>query len=165
MYYTISEVDAMLTRWMIVAALLGATVASETVVVKRDGARAMKAPRFFGEACPEAVSAGQEVTLVERRGSWARLAAPGDGTCWLHESAWLDRKPGELVGDPSSASQRDVELAARGFSEGEEQQYRAEHPDLAQGFAAVDAYLARAPETPPADLSQFLAAGVLGGAR
>jgi len=153
------------TRWLVLAALLGGAAASGAVVVKRDGARVMKAPRFFGEACPVEVSAGEQVRLVERRGSWGRLAEPGDGRCWLHETAWSDREAGELVGDPATASQRDLELAGRGFSEGEERRYRADHPDLAPDFALVEAYLARAPETSPAELPRFLAGGKLGGAR
>ena len=118
-----------------------------------------------GEACPVEVSAGEQVRLVERRGSWGRLAEPGGGRCWLHETAWSDREAGELVGDPATASQRDLELAGRGFSEGEERRYRADHPDLAPDFALVEAYLARAPETSPAELPRFLAGGKLGGAR
>lgn len=138
--------------------------APETVAVKREGARLMKAARFFGEACRETVKPGQKVTLLERKGGWARIAAPGGGACWLHESAWSDRKSGELVGDPTRATQRDVELAGRGFSEGEERQYRAGRPDLARGFQAVDDYLANAPETPQPELEAFAAEGRLGGA-
>ncbi len=153
------------TRWIALAALLAAAAAAETVIVKREGARVMKAPRFFGDACPVEVSPGQRLRLVERRGSWARLASPGDGRCWLHESAWADREPGELVGDPTAASQRDVELAGRGFSEAEEERYRAENPNLVRVFAVVDAYLARGPETPSQELKRFVAEGRLGGGR
>ncbi len=153
------------TRWLLLAALLGGAAASGAVMVKREGARVMKAPRFFGEACPVEVSAGEQVLLVERRGGWGRLAAPGDGRCWLHETAWSDREAGELVGDPATASQRDLELAGRGFSEGEEQRYRDDHRDLAPDFARVEAYLARAPEPPSSDLASFLSGGKLGGAR
>lgn len=149
--------------WIALLVLLGAGTAGETVQVKREGARVMKAPRFFGEACSVTVSAGQRVKLVERKGSWARLAAPGDGGCWLHESAWSDRKAGELVGDPAVASQRDIELAGRGFSEAEETRYRSGNPNLKPDFAIVDAYVTRAPETPPRELSKFLAEGQLGG--
>ncbi len=137
---------------------------AETVTVRREGARLMKAARFFGQACLEEVRPGQRVVLLERKGGWARLAAPGDGACWLHESAWSDRKSGELVGDPSRATQRDVELAGRGFSEGQERQYRAGRPDLARAYQAVEAYLIQAPETPPAELEAFAAEGRLGGA-
>jgi hypothetical protein len=149
--------------WIALLVLLGAGTAVETVQVKREGARVMKAPRFFGEACPVTVSAGQRVQLTERQGGWARLAAPGGGNCWLHESAWSDRKSGELVGDPAVASQRDIELAGRGFSEEEEKNYRSANPDLKADYAIVDAYVERAPETPPRELSKFLADGTLGG--
>lgn len=149
----------------VVALLLVAAGASDVVVVKREGVRLMRGPRFFGEACPAHVSAGQRLQVVERRGGWARLAAPGEGKCWVHESAWLDREPGELVRGGASSSQRDVELAARGFSEAEEGHYRKENPDLSRQFAAVDEYVRRAPETPPQELANFLAEGKLGGAR
>lgn len=154
----------MATRGMALAALLGAAAASTTLTVRREGVRLMKAPRFFGEPCPEPVAAGDEVAVLERRGGWARVAEPGSGRCWLHESAWVDREPGELGGG-DAASERDVELAARGFSEEEEVRYRAEHQDLTGEFEVVDAYLERAPEAPARDLAAFVAAGKLGGAR
>lgn len=144
--------------------LLAAGAAGETIVVKREKARVMKAPRFFGEACAVQVAPGQRLRVAERRGSWARLAAPGDGLCWLHETAWVDRAPGELVGDPARASQRDYELAGRGFSEEEVASYRKENPGLDAEFKLVDAYVARSGETPPSELSAFVAAGKLGGA-
>jgi len=154
----------MTTRGIALLAVLAAA-APDTVTVKREGARVMKGPRFFGDACRVEVRPGQQLRLVERRGGWARLAAPGDGKCWLHESAWSDRTAGELVGDPAAASQRDIELAGRGFSEAEEASYRSRHPGLARDFAIVDAYLAGAPETPSPELSAFCAEGALGGAR
>jgi len=144
---------------------LAVLAAAETVVVKRDGARVMKAPRFFGEACKVTVASGQKVSLLERTGGWARIAAPGDGRCWLHETAWTDRKPGELVGNPATASQRDIELAGRGFSEAEEKNFRSTNPDLAPDFAIIDAYVTRSSETPPDELTRFLAAGQLGGGK
>jgi len=155
----------MTTRWIALAALLAAAPTPDTVVVKREGVRVMKAPRFFGEACTVAVSPGQALRLLERRGGWGRLSAPGDGRCWLHESAWADRKAGELVGNPATASQRDVELAGRGFSEAEEARFRAENPGLAPDFVIVELYLSQAPETPSAALSKFCAEGRLGGGK
>jgi hypothetical protein len=149
--------------WLLLA-LLGAAPAGDTVVVKREGARVMRAPRFFGQACAVSVAPGQRLPVAERKGAWARLAAPGDGRCWLHETAWVDRTAGELVGNPASASARDIELAGRGFSEAEESLYRSENPSLAAAFAALDAYLASAPEAPPAEVAAFCAAGRLGGA-
>jgi len=152
-------------RWIALSILLAAAPAPDTVVVKREGARVMKGPRFFGEACTVTVSPGQSLRLVERSGGWGRLSSPGGGRCWLHESAWVDRKPGELVGDAAVASQRDVELAGRGFSEAEVASFRAEHPDLAPDFAIVELYLSRAPETGSTELAAFLTAGRLGGGR
>jgi len=154
----------MTARWIALSMLLAAP-APDTVVVKREGARVMKGPRFFGEACTVTVSPGQSLRLVERSGGWGRLSSPGGGRCWLHESAWVDRKPGELVGDAAVASQRDVELAGRGFSEAEVASFRAEHPDLAPDFAFVELYLSRAPETGSTELAAFLTAGRLGGGR
>jgi hypothetical protein len=121
------------TRWMAVLASLALVAAAETVVVKREGARVMKAPRFFGEACKATVVSGQKVSL--------------------------------LVGNPATASQRDIELAGRGFSEAEEANFRKTNPGLAPDFAIIDAYLTRSSETPPDELGRFLSAGKLGGAR
>ena len=155
----------MTARWIALSILLAAAPAPDTVVVKREGARVMKGPRFFGEACAVTVSPGQSLRLVERSGGWGRLSSPGGGRCWLHESTWVDRKAGELVGDPAVASQRDVELAGRGFSEAEVARFRADHPDLAPDFAVVELYLSRAPETGSAEIAAFCAAGRLGGGR
>lgn len=151
-----------------------------TVVVKREGARLMLAARFYGRSCPAAVKPGQKVAVVERVRGWARVAAPGDGRCWLHETAWSDRVAGELAGpapggrrgdvelagrgktDPGAgASKRDVELAARGFSEEEEARYRGEHRDLGAAFDAIEAHLARGAEPPPEALTRFAAEGGL----
>jgi hypothetical protein len=151
-------------RWVVGIVLLVATAsATELVLVKREGVRVMKAPRFFGAPCEVAVSAGARVALVERRGAWARIASPGDGRCWVHETAWGDRTAGELSGDTSRASQRDVELAARGFTEEEYAHYAAENPDLGAGFAIVESYLRAGAETKELQLVAFLEEGGLGG--
>ena len=150
---------------IILGSLLAAAAPPDAIVVKREGARVMAAPRFFGEACAVKVSPGETLRLAERRGGWARLEAPGAGKCWLHESAWVDRAAGELAGGGAAASRRDVELAARGFSEEEEADYRRRHPDLAPRFEIVDAYVERAPEPSAGELQPFLARGRLGGAK
>ncbi len=150
---------------LVLLALIAAAGPPDSVVVKREGARVMASPRFFGDACAARVKAGERVRLVERRGGWARIESPGGGKCWIHESAWVDREAGELTAGGTAASRRDVELAARGFSEAEEADYRKRHPDLAPRFEVVDAYVQRAPEPDPAALDGFLASGRLGGAR
>jgi len=150
---------------LLAAAALAAGAVGETVVVKREGARLMKAPRSWGAACGATVAPKARVKILERQKGWGRIASPGNGGCWLHESAWSDRAAGALAGEGSRGSQRDVELAARGFSEPEEARFRGEHRDLDAGFAAVEAHLARGPETPPDALERFVVDGELGGAR
>jgi hypothetical protein len=125
----------------------------------------MKAPRSYGAACAASVAAKTPVKVLERRKGWARIAAPGGGGCWLHESAWSDRTAGALAGGGGSGSQRDVELAARGFNETEEARFRGEHRDLSTGYALVEDYLARGAETPPEELERFVTEGRLGGER
>ena len=149
------------------AVLLAAAPAAvgQTAVVKRQGARLMKAPRFYGSACREEIEPGRQVRILERQRGWARIAAPGAGKCWLHESAWSDRTAGALAGAAPSASQRDVELAGRGFSEAEEARFRGEHGGLAAAFDAIEAHLARGPEAGPEDLARFAAEGGLRGGR
>lgn len=139
--------------------------AGDGVTVKREGVRLMPAPRFYGKPCPEAVAPGQRVTIAERRGGWARIASPGAGRCWLHETAWSDRESGALAGGAPSGSQREVELAARGFSEEEERRFRGEHGELDAAFEAVEAHLARGEEPPPEALGRFVDEGGVGGAR
>jgi hypothetical protein len=141
-----------------------AAKAGDTVTVKREGVRLMKAARFYGAACPDTVTSGTKVKLVERQKGWARIAAPGGGKCWLHESAWSDRTAGELASAGAAGSQRDVELAGRGFSEDEEKKYRGEQPDLAPIFQAVDAHVA-AGEPGPDEMNRFAAEGGLGGGK
>lgn len=142
----------------------GAPAAGQTVTVKREGARLMKAPRFFGAACGATVAPGATVKLLELQKGWARIAAPGGGACWLHETAWSDRKAGELS-QGGATSSRDVELAGRGFSEAEEARYKGEHAELSAASAAVEAHLARGPEATPAEVTRFMVDGQLGGAR
>ena len=142
---------------------LAAAGVGQTVTVKREGARLMKAPRFFGQACGVPIAAGTKAKILEVQKGWARIAAPGNGACWLHESAWSDREAGELAGSSGQASQRDVELAGRGFSEAEEKRYRGEHKDLDKCYEAVEAHLARGAETQPDVLAKFMAEGKLGG--
>lgn len=139
--------------------------AGDTVVVRREGVRLMRAARFYGAACPERVLPGQRVKVAERQRGWARLAAPGAGRCWLHESAWSDRAAGALAGSQPSGSQREIELAARGFSEEEERRFRAEHGDLDAAFAAVEDHLARGAEPAAEELTRFADEGGIGGAR
>lgn len=137
----------------------------ETVTVRREGVRLMKAARFYGAGCGAAVSPGEKVKVVERQKGWARIAAPGGGKCWLHESAWSDRAAGELASAAPSGSQRDVELAGRGFSEDEERKFRGEKPSLAPAFEAIDAHVAAGAEPGPEEMDRFAADGGLGGER
>jgi hypothetical protein len=148
-----------------VAAPPPAWKAGDAVVVRREGVRLMSGPRFYGAPCRDAVAPGQRVTVVERRRGWARVATPGAGKCWLHESAWSDRAPGELAGAAPAATQREIELAGRGFSEEEEARFRGERRDLDAAFAVVEDQLARAPEPGPEELSRFAAEGGIGGGR
>jgi hypothetical protein len=141
-----------------------AVTPGQAVTVLREGARLMKAPRFFGAACGPAVAPGATVRVLELQKGWARIAAPGNGACWLHETAWSDRKAGELSAGGATSS-RDVELAGRGFSEAEEARYRGEHAELSAAAAAVEAHLARGPEATPAEVTRFMIDGRLGGAR
>jgi len=135
----------------------------DTVTVKREGVRLMKAARFYGASCTQKIAAGQKVKIAERQKAWARIEAPGAGKCWLHESAWSDREAGELASS-GQGSQRDLELAARGFSEDEEKKYRGEKPDLAPAFKAIDAHVAAGAEPPPEEMEKFAAEGGVGGA-
>lgn len=150
---------------LLAAAALAAGAVGETVVVKREGARLMKAPRSWGAACAAKVAPKTPVKVLERQKAWARIASPGGGACWLHESAWSDRTAGAIAGGGSSGSQRDVELAARGFNETEEARFRGEHADLSRGYALVEDYLSRSGETSPEELERFVSDGRLGGAR
>lgn len=141
----------------------------ETVVVRREGTRLMRAPRFFGASCVAAtVKPGERVKVLERQRGWARIASPGEGACWLHETAWSDRTASASAGGGAAgaaSSQRDVELAARGFSEAEEARFRGEHRDLDAGYQAVDAHLARGAPPAPEELERFRAEGGIGGGK
>jgi hypothetical protein len=139
--------------------------AGDLVVVRREGVRLMPGPRFYGTPCRDAVAPGQRVRVLERQRGWARVAAPGAGRCWLHESAWADRTAGELAGAAPAGSPREIELAARGFSEQEEARFRGERRDLDAAFAIVEDQLARAPEPGPEELSRFATEGGIGGGK
>jgi hypothetical protein len=150
--------------WHLVMAALLAAGVGETVTVKREGTRLMKAPRFFGAACGASVGPGAKVKLVEVKKGWARIASPGAGACWLHETAWSDRTAGELAGGGGQASKRDIELAGRGFSEAEETRFKGEHGELKAAYAAVETHLAGGAEPSPGEVARFMADGQLGGA-
>jgi hypothetical protein len=155
-------------RKALIALALVATAATtaELVVVKRDGVRLMKAPRFWGEPCGSSILSSAKAQLVEQKGSWARIAEPGGGKCWMHASAWTDRTPGELVGDQSKASQRDVELAGRGFTEAEEKNYRKDSgADVGKAYDLLGPPKQEKPPPHPsfAELRQFVHEGKLAG--
>ena len=79
----------------------------------------------------------------------------------LNQALQLEGYKTELASG-GQGSQRDVELAARGFSEDEEKKYRGEKPDLAPAFRAIDAHVA-AGEPAPEDMDRFAVEGGLGG--
>lgn len=147
-------------------AALAFAAGGETFTVRRENVRLMKAPRFYGPGCGERLDpVPATITVVERNGRWARIAAPGHGKCWVHESAWEDRQPGELVGEANRGNQREIELAGRGFSEGEQSQYRAEHKDLDAAFKGVDDYVEHGQEPSGTELAAFAREGKLGVSR
>jgi hypothetical protein len=57
----------MTPRWIALSLLLAAAPAPDTVVVKREGSRVMKGPRFFGESCAVKVSPGAAPARAPRR--------------------------------------------------------------------------------------------------
>jgi len=52
---------------MLAILLLATAAGGEAVTVKREGARLMAAPRFYGRTCPGEVRSGAKVRLLERR--------------------------------------------------------------------------------------------------
>jgi len=143
-----------------------AYAAAKTMSVAIRDAQLRETPSFLGKIVGPAPYA-QQVEIVEEKGDWDKVAAPGGSTGWLHVSALSDKKLALAsgAGDASQAvSGKEMALAGKGFNAQVEAEYRRGH---GAGYEWIDkmgkvAY-------PPEALMAFLAQGEIypreGGAK
>lgn len=84
------------------------------------------------------VAYGQQVEVMETRGDWSRVRA-GAHSGWIHTTSLSRKKLTLRAGDEevsSTASNKEIALAGKGFTEDLEAQYRNQHP--ASEFKEVD---------------------------
>ena len=146
---------ALLTACLAAAPTWAAVGQTLSVQVRETQMRAT--PSFTGRT-GATLSYGQLVSVLEERGAW--IKARGDrGEGWIHQSALTERTLALSSGGQnvaSTASNREVAAAGKGFNAETERDYRQRYPD---GYAQVEAML-RYVYT-PAQLQAFLKAGNL----
>lgn len=176
------------TPWMaaggalaLLAALLATTIvgaAPEDVevgdlraVLPRAGAPIREQPRTLSRATAT-LAHGARVQVMERRGAWIRVAAPGGADeasgGWLRASQTVEPfaltqggQRGAITRTAGSGpSQQDIQAAGRQFDRGTEDTYRSENPDLAPFYPQVD----EIEEAKPTEeqVRRFIRAGRLG---
>lgn len=150
---------------LIAASALGAPPKNLTVQVRAGQVRATAS--FLGKVVAE-LPYGTQVSVVAPSKPWTQVRAPDGVTGWMHESA-LTASRLELKGGTDDAqagtSAREVSLAAKGFTQQIESEYRAQNP--AVDYVWVDKM--ESFRVSPAEAQAFLAAGRVapreGGAR
>ncbi len=131
------------------------------IYVRVMSAKIMKNPQFIGAAAGP-VSRGDALTFVAAKGDWYQVSAPVAG--WLHKSNVSESviKVSSAAGQSSGgASDKEVELAGRGFTPETEKEYRQANPNL--DFSHVDALEKTAVDVE--QLQAFVNDGRLAGAQ
>ncbi len=102
---------------------------------------------------------GQQATVLERQGEWARVTVDGrEG--WIHQSALTEKRISMQAGQnaaAATASSAEVAVAGKGFNKQVEEKYRAAHPQA--GYAWMDRM--ETMQASPAEIQQFLINGGL----
>jgi len=112
-----------------VACAAAAYGAGKTMSVGIRDAQLREAPSFLSKIIGP-VPYAQQVEIVEERGDWDMVAAPGGNTGWLHVSALSDKRL-SLASGAGDASQnvsgKEMALAGKGFNAQIEADYRRGH--------------------------------------
>jgi hypothetical protein len=139
-------------------------------VLPRAGAPIREQPRTLSRATTT-LAHGTRVQVVERRGAWIRVAAPGGDPAeggWLRASQTVEPFALTQGGQRGSIhrtagagpSEEDIQAAGRQFDQGTEDTYRQSHPDIERAFPLVDGIET---STPPENrVIEFIRAGRLG---
>ena len=150
--------------WIYMIALVctfaGVAGARSTMHVQVREGQLRERPSYLGTVAA-VVDYGDRVTIEREQGPWRYVKAEA-GEGWIHESA-ITRQRVELVaGDEDAAgvaTEEEMALAGKGFSEEVEKEFRLQHRDI--DFTWVD-YMETL-EIEPARLSRFLEEGDVAG--
>jgi len=142
---------------VLLLALAGALGASPARVQVREAplyAQPSAVAKFLGRA-----PLGTQLNVLETKGGWARVEAPGLPTGWMRTQAFtvqaLNLKSSANTGSGVSAAE--VSLAGRGFTDEVEAAYQKKNPQL--DFTVLDRM--EALDLPDGDLRAFLREGGL----
>jgi uncharacterized protein YgiM (DUF1202 family) len=135
-----------------------ALAAGKTLSVAIRDAQLRETPSFLGKILGP-VRYAQQVEVIEEKGDWDKVAAPGGNTGWLHISALSDKKIALASGALDAGrdvSGKEMALAGKGFNAQVEGEYR-------QGHAANYDWIDKMGKIsyPPEALAAFLAQGGL----
>jgi hypothetical protein len=138
--------------WAVLLAVACAALAfagGKTMSVAIRDAQLRETPSFLGKIIGPVPYAGQ-VEVVEEKGDWDKVAAPGGNTGWLHVSALSDKKIALASGGLDAAQG----VSGKGFNAQVETDYRRGH---AGNYEWIDK-MGRV-TYPPEALAAFLAQG------
>ena len=146
-----------------VMAPLSVALAGGMQNVKLREATVRSGPKHFKQAIAT-VHYGDRLEVLDEKDGWLRVRTPGGAVGFLHATAVtpepLPTRPPDAAAVARQVSGDEVALAGKGFNPQVERKYREQNPNLAEGFARVDALEAR--RVDPAELERFLAEGSLG---
>ena len=118
------------------AAALAAGPIEMSMQVKNGQIRAT--PSFLGKLLGP-LNYGDRLQVQEQQGDWAKVAAPGGQTGWVHLSALTKKNIAKRAGGAdaqSAASGDELALAGKGFNSQVEADYKAKNPNI--DFTWVD---------------------------
>jgi hypothetical protein len=124
-------------------------------------------PSFVGKIV-DRLSYGDRVTLIREQGNWREVSTPGGLRGWMHATALTTRTIVLKAGTSpvqTGASEGEIALAGKGFSEEIEKRYKSQNPQL--DFVWVDRM--ERFQVSPGEVQAFIKQGELsleaGGAR
>lgn len=113
-------------------------LAATEMSVQTRTAQVRSTPSFLG-AVVAPLEYGARVKVLEERGDWVRVEAPGGSVGWVHRSALTPKRIVLAAGDTPvtvRATGEELALAGKGFSKEVETEYRARNPSV--DFTWVD---------------------------
>jgi len=123
-----------ITACILVLALATSLFAvEETMSVQNKTGDIREHPTALGKVLTS-VKLGDQVTVLEKKGSWARVTTlDGKTTGWIHSTA-LEKTKRRLAASGTNAetgaSTEEASLAMKGFTEQVEKDYKAKHTDI-----------------------------------
>ena len=155
--------------WIVLAALIGAPLvwaaAQKAMSVQVRNGQLRSGPSYLSKPSGAADYA-ERVEVLASQGAWRQVRTPSGRTGWLHESALTPRTLAMTAAEGevrTGASAGEVSLAAKGFTQQIEHEYKSKNPSV--DFTWVDRMerLAVSPERAAEFLQQGEVAPRAGG--